>query len=102
MKLDLDFEPDNRPDPAGWPGPIALLGLAMVVIAIIWSTSCASTTFYGADGKPTARIMGNLTYSKKPDGSLTMSINHSQVIDAQGRAIGVVGSTVTALAIAAP
>ena len=102
MKLDLDFEPDNRPDPAGWPGPIALLGLALVVIAIIWSTSCATTTFYGADGKPTARIMGNFNYHRTAAGTVTMSINHSQVIDAQGRAVGVVGSAVTALSLAAP
>ena len=100
MNFDHDFEPMNPPP--NWPGPIALIGLAMVVIAIIWSTSCASTTFYGPDGKPTARISGNFNYHRTAAGTVTMSINHSQVIDAQGRAIGVVGSTVTALAIAAP
>ena len=77
---------------------ICWLILAVIVLAI---TGCGST-FYGPDGKPTARINGNFNYHRTAAGTVTMSINHSQVIDAHGRAIGVVGSTVTALAIAAP
>jgi hypothetical protein len=80
---------------------VMLIFFAIMAVAVLALTSCGST-FYGADGKPTARITGDLTYARMPDGGVTMTINHSQVIDAQARAIGAVGSSLTALAIAAP
>ena len=81
---------------------ICLLILALILAVLVLAMTGCGSTFYGPDGKPTARITGNFNYHRTTAGTVTMSINHSQVIDAQGRAIGVVGSTVTALAIATP
>jgi hypothetical protein len=78
---------------------ILALILAVLVLAV---TGCSSSTFYGADGNPTARITGDLNYHRTAAGTVTMTLNHSPVIDAHARSIGAVGSSLTALAIAAP
>ena len=54
--------------------------------------SCASTTFYGADGKPTAQFQGDMTrveYQRACDGAMKWSadtVNHSAATAAGGNA----------------
>lgn len=58
---------------------------------ILLLSSCASSTIY-LDGKRVAELQGDLkglTYTRKPDGSATISIaslNHSEATRAQGEA----------------
>ena len=103
MNYDNDFQPLNPPP--NWPGPIALLGLTLIVVIIIFCTSCGST-FYGPDGKPAARISGDYTYQRSADGKETVTLNHSRVITAGGTAgaklITAGGTAASAAILAAP
>jgi hypothetical protein len=66
--------------------------LLLLAIAILALSNCASTTFYGADGKPTARFQGDMTkveYQRACDGSMRWSadtVNHSSATAAGGNA----------------
>ena len=84
MNYDNDFQPPNPPP--NWPGPIALLGLTLIVVIIIFCTSCGST-FYGPDDKPAARIRGDYTYQRSAAGDVSISLRHSETIRAQGNAV---------------
>ena len=103
MNFDHDFEPMNPPP--NWPGPIALIGLAIIVAIIIFCTSCSST-FYGPDGKPTAMIHGDYTYQRSAAGDVSISLKHSPVIRAGGvatsQAIAAAGTVASAAILAAP
>lgn len=73
--------------------------LAVLVLAM---TGCGST-FYSADGKPAARICGDYTYQKTPDGSVLISLRHTETIQATGNALakdlGALGTAATALTL---
>ncbi len=102
MTLDLNTEPRVETEPPEWPSAIGMMILVIVIAAC--SMSCAST-FYGADGKPTARIYGDYTYQRTAAGAVTITLKHSPVIRAGGIAttqvIGAAGTAVTA-ALAVP
>ena len=66
--------------------------LALPILAT-WLSSCASTTFYGPDGKPVACFQANMTkveYQRACDGSMKWSadtVNHSAATTASGNAV---------------
>jgi len=62
------------------------------LLAILCLASCS--TFYGPDGKPTARIMGDYTHTRAADGSETTTLNHSSITPGIG---GAVAATLVAL-----
>ncbi len=70
-----------------------LLSLSLSAIAILALSNCASTTFYGADGKPVACFQANMTkveYKRACDGSIRWSadtVNHSTPTTAGGTAV---------------
>lgn len=55
--------------------------------------SCAATTFYGPDGRPTAQFQGDMTkveYQRACDGAMKWSadtVNHSAATTAGGNAV---------------
>lgn len=102
LDFDLDFEP-SRKQPPTWPGPVALLGLGLIIVLVITCSSCSSQ-FYYPDGALKASIMGDLTYSKSAKGDETFSLKHSPVIRAGGIAatqgIAAAGSAASAALLA--
>lgn len=92
MNLALDFEP-SRKQPPNWPGPVALLGLGLIIALIIFCTSCSSR-FYYPNGQIKASIQGDLTYTRSADGDEKLEINHSSVIREGNKGIVAAGSAV--------
>lgn len=80
-----------KPD-SPFPGLLTLLGLVLIILALAFCTSCATTTLYRA-GKPIARFQGNmadLVFIQSPDGSITWTaktVTHSTATLAGGRAL---------------
>jgi hypothetical protein len=85
---------------------ICYLILALILAVLVLAVTGCGSTFYGPDGKPTARINGDYTYQRTSEGDVSISLRHSETILAHGNAvskgIGAAGSSLTALAIAAP
>ena len=69
---------------------IHLIWLSLITVAL---SNCATTTFYGADGKPVACFQANMTkveYQRACDGSMRWSadtVNHSAATTAGGNAV---------------
>ena len=81
-------------------GFIAIIGWVLFWgVLIFFFTSCGST-FYGPTGLPTARIFGDYTYTRSATGSVTITLKHSPVIAATGKAAAL-GITATGTAASA-
>lgn len=90
------------------PGLLALLALALVLLASILLSSCASTTFY-LDGKRLARMEGDMTevvftFEKDHITFTAETVDHSSATIAAGKtsagniaAAGTAASTLTLL-----
>lgn len=80
---------------------ICYLILALAVLVLVVS-GCGST-FYGPDGRPTARISGDYTYQRTPGGSVSISLRHTETIQAQGNAfakdLGTLGTAAAAFTL---
>ena len=78
----------------------------LLLTLVILSSGCASTTFYGADGRPVAQVQGDMTkveYQRACDGAIKWTagtVNHSAATQAGGIAYRD-GITSTGAAIAA-
>ena len=83
-----------KPD-SPFPGLLTLLGLVLIILALAFCTSCATTTIY-RDGKPIARFQGNMTdmrFTQSAKGVIeweAKSVSHSTATLAGGRAISAV------------
>lgn len=79
--------------------------LSLSALAILALSNCASTTFYGADGRPVARFQANMTkvqYERACNGAIKWSadtVNHSAATTAMGNAYAK-GVTATGVSIA--
>ncbi len=77
---------------------ILALALAVLVLAV---TGCASRFYEG--GQLTAEIRGDYTYQRAKDGSETITLKHSPVITAAGKAatetIVAAGTSITAFKV---
>ena len=102
----MNFDPPTTKAPPNWPGPIALIGLALIVLILVWATSGCASTFYSADGKPLATIRGDYTYQRTASGAVSITLKHSPVIRASGVAtsqtIAAAGTAASAAILAAP
>lgn len=91
------------------PGILALAVLAIAILAFALLSSCASTTFYGVDGKPVAHMEGDMTevsYTRKANGELHFTaetVDHSSATIAAGKTsagnIAAVGAAATTLTL---
>lgn len=85
------FEYPVPKQPSWWPGLVAILVLAFIIVMLVFSTGCASTVLY-RDGKRIARFDGDMTgvrYVHNKDGSCELTgetIDHSSATLAQGQA----------------
>ncbi len=72
--------------------------------AIFLSVTSCGSKFYGRDGQLTADIHGDFTYQRTKDGAETITLKHSPVITAAGKAaslgIGAAGTAASAALLA--
>lgn len=91
------------------PGMLALIALSLAVLGWLLLSGCASTTFYGSNGKPIARMEGDMTevtFIRHGNGELHFTadtIDHSSATLAAGKTsagnIAAVGAAATTLTL---
>ena len=75
-----------------FPGIVCLLGLAVIILLILFCAGCATTTIY-CDGKPLARFQGDMSdvvFTRHVNGDMTWqasAVDHSAATVAGGQSL---------------
>lgn len=77
-----------------FPGVICLLGLALLILLIVFCTGCTTTIYH--DGKPIARFQGDMSdmvFTRRANGDITWqasAVDHSAATIAGGKTLSAV------------
>ena len=100
MLREIEEWTGHRQPPSPWSGPLALLGLVLVIVGAILLNGCATTiTPAGA-----VRIEGNvknLHYERHADGSVTLSgdFDHAAATKAAATEVNALTTAATAITL---